>query len=281
MRGALESRTPQLGVAHAVRFLGYRNGEDLVRLYKLAEVVCMPSRNEPFGIVVLEAWSAGKPVIASQNGGPAEYVRHEVDGLKIYPSSESVAWGVGRMFSDLDRARWMGQNGRKAVQERFTWDTITEQMLDIYQWLCPSPAMPAHRATDGVTAVIAPSSHEIPRAGALEVGSPAVMDVKRAHGPHTRVQAQLHFVAADLEKEGDDVMTTGKSSLARSGLVPQHQDHTLIVRGERKTVLAVLKRSDQHMRRTRVCHGRPPNIEMVEITGEALTDGLVSAAHRV
>jgi len=59
MRGQLERRAGQLGVAGSVRFLGYRDGDELVDLFKAADVVCVPSRNEPFGIVVLEAWSAG------------------------------------------------------------------------------------------------------------------------------------------------------------------------------------------------------------------------------
>src|SRR5205809_2408688 len=69
MRPAVEHRARQLGVAHATRFLGYRNGGELIDLYKACDAVCVPSRNEPFGIVVLEAWSAGKPVIVSKNGG--------------------------------------------------------------------------------------------------------------------------------------------------------------------------------------------------------------------
>ncbi len=154
MSHVLESQIHQLGVSHAVRFLGYRQGDELVRLYKMAEAVCVPSRNEPFGIVVLEAWSAFKPVIATHIGGPAEYVRHEIDGLKIYPNAESVAWGINHMFSDLARARWMGQNGRQAVQERFTWDMITEQILTIYQELCPSPATLSHRFARRVWASI-------------------------------------------------------------------------------------------------------------------------------
>jgi glycogen synthase len=137
MRSSLQSRTRQLGIGHAVRFPGYRFGDELVRLFKIADAVCVPSRNEPFGIVVLEAWSAGKPVIASQNGGPGEFVSHEVTGLKIYPAPDSVAWGVGRMFSDFDRARWMGSNGRKAVEERFTWDRVANQTVNVYEELRP------------------------------------------------------------------------------------------------------------------------------------------------
>jgi glycosyltransferase involved in cell wall biosynthesis len=275
MRHGLESRVRQLGVAHAVRFLGYRSGDDLVRLYKLADVVCMPSRNEPFGIVVLEAWSAGKPVLASQNGGPAEYVRHEVNGLKIYPNPESVVWGVNRMFSNLDQARWMGRNGRRTVQERFTWDTITEQMLAIYQGLCPSPVILPHRAADSVQTMPTHYSHETSWAGALAESSLAVIDEEEVHGPHTYAQVKLHFWAADADSQVDDALIACESSLARSGLNPQRQDHALTIKGDWETVLAALERYGQYMQRIRANHEQPPDIQMAAVSEETSTDDLV------
>ena len=57
MRWGLEERARQLGVSQAVRFLGFKSGLELVELYKSCDLVCMPSRNEPFGIVLLEAWA--------------------------------------------------------------------------------------------------------------------------------------------------------------------------------------------------------------------------------
>jgi len=84
MRSQLEARARDLGVNHAVRLLGYKSGKELVELFKMSEMVCVPSRNEPFGIVVLEAWAAGKPVVVTHNGGPGEYVWHEVNGMKIF-----------------------------------------------------------------------------------------------------------------------------------------------------------------------------------------------------
>jgi glycosyltransferase involved in cell wall biosynthesis len=95
-------------------------------------MVCVPSRNEPFGIVVLEGWSAGKPVVVSKNGGPDEYVWHEVNGLKISPNSQSVGWGLGTLFTNFDWARWMGRNGRAAVESGFTWDHVADRVLDVY-----------------------------------------------------------------------------------------------------------------------------------------------------
>jgi len=132
MRGQIENRVRQLGVGYAVRFLGRRSGPELVNLFKMCETVCVPSRNEPFGIVVLEGWSARKPVVVSQNGGPNEYVTHEINGLKIFPHAPSVAWGLTTLFSNFDHARWMGRNGRHAVEARFTWDKIVGQTLNAY-----------------------------------------------------------------------------------------------------------------------------------------------------
>jgi glycosyltransferase involved in cell wall biosynthesis len=134
-RGACEELGRRLGVSHAVRFLGFRSGRPLIDLFKASDVVVVPSRNEPFGIVVLEAWSAEKPVVATQRGGPGEIVWHGVNGLKIFDTPESVAWGVGNMLGDLEAARWMGKNGRLAVETGFTWDGISGETLAVYRGL--------------------------------------------------------------------------------------------------------------------------------------------------
>jgi glycosyltransferase involved in cell wall biosynthesis len=132
MRASVEQRSWELGVHHACRFLGFRNNGALTELYKACDVVCVPSRNEPFGIVVLEAWSAGKPVIVTKNGGPDEYVWHEVNGLKIYPNCDSVGWGIGTLFTNFEWARWMGRNGRVAVEAGFTWDAVADRVVSVY-----------------------------------------------------------------------------------------------------------------------------------------------------
>ena len=132
MRASVEDKAKHLGISHATRFLGYHNGWRLTDLYKASDCVCVPSRNEPFGIVLLEAWSAGKPVVATSNGGPSEIVWHDVNGLKVLPNPDSVAWGIGTLFSDFEHARWMGRNGRIAVETVFSWDTIADEVLNIY-----------------------------------------------------------------------------------------------------------------------------------------------------
>jgi glycosyltransferase involved in cell wall biosynthesis len=132
MRWGLEEHARQLGVSHATRFLGRRGGLELIELFKSCDVVCVPSRNEPFGIVILEAWAASKPVVVTRNGGPHEFMRHGVDGFTIYDNPDSVGWGLGTLFTDFEHARQMGRNGRVAVEQRFDWREIGRQVADIY-----------------------------------------------------------------------------------------------------------------------------------------------------
>lgn len=132
MRGHVEGRARHLGIAHACRFYGVMPRQELIDLYRSVDAVCVPSRNEPFGIVVLEAWAAGKPVVATHQGGPAEFVWHDVNGFKVWPNPDSVAWGIGSLFANFEHARWMGHNGRKAVEDAFSWDTIAGHVEGVY-----------------------------------------------------------------------------------------------------------------------------------------------------
>jgi glycosyltransferase involved in cell wall biosynthesis len=122
----------QLGVAHALRILGDRRGQELINLFKACDIVAVPSRNEPFGIVILEGWSAHKPVVSTKRGGPAEFVWHGVNGLQVEDTPDSVAWGLGTLLADHERCRWMGRNGRAAVDAAFSWDNIAGQAEEVY-----------------------------------------------------------------------------------------------------------------------------------------------------
>jgi len=123
----------EMGVGHALRILGMKSGRDLHDLFKACDIVAVPSRNEPFGIVILEGWSAHKPVVCTKRGGPAEFVWHEVNGLQIDDTPDSVAWGLNTMLASDDHRRWMGRNGRAAVDAIFGWDNIAEQTEAVYQ----------------------------------------------------------------------------------------------------------------------------------------------------
>jgi len=264
MRSQLEHRSRQLGVAHAARFLGRRGGSELTNLYKMCETVCVPSRNEPFGIVVLEAWSARKPVVVTQVGGPNEYVTHEVNGLKIYPHPGSVVWGLGQMFANFDRARWMGQNGRYAVEARFTWDKIVGETLAVYD---PAPVglegvRPAPASTEASrvrTVVAVPSA-----AGAEQVvgrgnapasarAVPSAAGAEAAGGADSdelRVLARLSFRAAGGREAAEPAFAECRRILARSGLRVHLRRRSALVQGDWESVTAAVRECCRIVSRT-------------------------------
>jgi glycosyltransferase involved in cell wall biosynthesis len=133
MRWDLEDATRLRGLDSNMRWLGKVPRGPLRCLLKSCDAVCVPSRNEPFGIAILEAWCASKPVVATVIGGPGEFVTHDRTGFSINPNSDSLAWGIGHIFADFNHARWMGRNGRREVEKRFTWDVVARQTLEAYR----------------------------------------------------------------------------------------------------------------------------------------------------
>merc|ERR1712060_355831 len=131
-----DHRSRELGVDGSCRFLGAKRGQELTDLYKACDVVIVPSHNEPFGLVVLEAWAAGKPVVVSdQVGCPVD---HWSNGLIVSCTDEGIAWGVKEIFSNWDRAREMGRKGREKAAFTMSWDSsaaIQEDCLnDVLKW---------------------------------------------------------------------------------------------------------------------------------------------------
>jgi glycosyltransferase involved in cell wall biosynthesis len=93
----------------------------------------MPSRLEPFGIVVLEAWRAGAPVIATSRGGPPEFVRDGIDGFLADPfDSEALAARIDELLSDGGLRSSMAAAGSARVAE-FAWPVLADRYRAIYQ----------------------------------------------------------------------------------------------------------------------------------------------------
>jgi glycosyltransferase involved in cell wall biosynthesis len=258
MRGGLEARVRQLGVAHAVRFLGHQNGDDLIHLFKLADVICVPSRNEPFGIVVLEAWSADKPVVVTQTGGPNEYVWHEVNGLRIYPEPGSVAWGVNTMFSDFERARRMGHNGRVAVMERFRWETIADQTLDVYRQVCPATVEVGDQMQSRKAETAASLHHQRPHVRTQRIKQYSSVGREIADSVPVRLGARLSFHIPHPGNGDSARLAVFKETLERQGLAPQEKNANLRIDGDWETVLAALLQCDR-------CAYRPANDDLASL----------------
>ncbi|HEY3908734.1 MAG TPA: glycosyltransferase [Stellaceae bacterium] len=124
LRGSLERLAANLGIAERVSFLGWR--EDVSELLAGADLLVCPSVLEPLGNVVIEAWSAGLPVVATRSDGPAGLIEDEVSGLLIplpgQPGGgpQALAAAIERLIGDPGLRTRLGQAGRRAYEAEFT-----------------------------------------------------------------------------------------------------------------------------------------------------------------
>jgi glycosyltransferase involved in cell wall biosynthesis len=115
-RDELVALAARLGVADRVHLVGYQ--ADARAWMGSFDVVVHASDREPFGIVVLEAMAAGKPIVAGAAGGPAEIVRDGVDGLLVaYGDAEGLAERIGRLLDDPALAERLGRAGAERARD--------------------------------------------------------------------------------------------------------------------------------------------------------------------
>lgn len=115
-RNALETRTRELGLAD-VRFVGFQNQSELPRFFQLADVFVLPSRHEPWGLVVNEAMAAGCAVIVSSDvGSHTDLITDGVEGC-VFPVGDTAALSdaLHRVFASPDSAARMGECGRVRI----------------------------------------------------------------------------------------------------------------------------------------------------------------------
>ncbi|MBB5059741.1 glycosyltransferase involved in cell wall biosynthesis [Granulicella aggregans] len=117
-RATLEARAAQSGV-DSIRFCGFRNQSELPRFFDLATVFVLPSRHEPWGLIVNEAMNAGRPVILSNDVGcQPDLVTDGVEGF-VFPvgNVNSLASALVRLLEDPGCASRMGLRALKKIQE--------------------------------------------------------------------------------------------------------------------------------------------------------------------
>jgi len=132
-RPFLEDVAQRLGIRQRVRFVG--SSEDIRIPLALMDVFVFSSRwPEAFGLTLVEAMAAGKPVVASQAGAVPEVIQHGVNGWLV-PSDDpaAMAEGIARMLSDPATAERLGRHAQARVREMFGLDRMAAEVEAVYQ----------------------------------------------------------------------------------------------------------------------------------------------------
>lgn len=130
--GELERQAARLGVISRTRFLGWR--EDVAALFAAADLFVCPSRHEPLGNVVIEAWAQAKPVVAAASEGPSQLIFDGENGL-LCPVDDAgaMATAINRALADPELSARLANTGHAAYQSQFTEAAVVERYLAFFQ----------------------------------------------------------------------------------------------------------------------------------------------------
>jgi glycosyltransferase involved in cell wall biosynthesis len=133
-RPNLERLTSDLGLESRVTFLGSLPSDKVAGLLGQSDLMVLNSTYEGLPHVVLEAFAAGTPVLATRVGGTSEVVEHAVSGWLIPPGDEAELGRALRMLlGDAALRQRLREGGRRALAERFRWETLVEQTLSVLE----------------------------------------------------------------------------------------------------------------------------------------------------
>jgi sugar transferase (PEP-CTERM/EpsH1 system associated) len=133
-KGRLETLVGKLGISAHVRFAGSRS--DVPDLLAGMDLFVLPSHWEGMPVAILEAMAAGLPVVATAVGGTPEVVEDETTGLLPPPRDPvALAEAISRLLRDPERARRMGEAGRKRVETEFSMDANVRRVEALYEQL--------------------------------------------------------------------------------------------------------------------------------------------------
>lgn len=141
---AVRADIRRLGLAGHVQLAGFR--DDLPRILPCLELLVHPAWMEGLGVALLQAASAGVPIVACAAGGVPEAVRHGVNGLLVPPRDvEALGQAIGRLLEDPAAARRMGEAGRELVRREFSVEAMVEGNLRVYRELLGASRRTGHR----------------------------------------------------------------------------------------------------------------------------------------
>ena len=128
-RHRLEELASRLGIADRVEFTGFVADEQLPRYYWEATCYLHATRDESFGLSVIEASYCGCPVVAVDEGGVRETVEEGVTGYRVAATPTAIAEGLARVLATPDRGAVLGAAARARAGDQFRWSRGAEDLL--------------------------------------------------------------------------------------------------------------------------------------------------------
>ena len=120
LRQPLEELAASLGIRDRTSFLGTKGAADIAALMRGCELLVLPSREEPFGIVLIEAMACKTPIVASEIGGIPEIIEHERTGILVEPENPyALTEALRTVLANEDLRRRLAENGYRRAMERF------------------------------------------------------------------------------------------------------------------------------------------------------------------
>lgn len=132
LRTLLEQHARERGVARRVRFLGWR--EDVGALLAAADILVCPSRHEPLGNVVLEAWARGVPVVAAASQGPSELIADGVNGMLVpKEDARALARAIAGLIADPALAATLVAGGSTSHAAEHSQAAVVAAYRDLFE----------------------------------------------------------------------------------------------------------------------------------------------------
>ncbi|MBC2724843.1 MAG: glycosyltransferase family 4 protein, partial [Desulfosporosinus sp.] len=117
-----------------VEFLGRLDHKEIIKYMAKTDIFSLPSWNEGFGVVYIEAMSQGRPVIGCKGEGIEDFVEDGKTGMLVKPENvDSLVKAIDYLLSNTDKAQAIGERAQRFILKNYTWEKNAEKTIKVYK----------------------------------------------------------------------------------------------------------------------------------------------------
>ena len=135
LRKKLEKQAERIGVKPRVRFLGWRRDKEA--LFAAADIMVCPSRHEPLGNVIIEAWAQGVPVVAADSSGPKGLIEDGQTGM-LFPVNDdnALANAINQLIGSPELGRRLIEKGKENYRLEYSQNIVVDKYMKLFKKIC-------------------------------------------------------------------------------------------------------------------------------------------------